>query len=891
MRKTNVTLVAVLALFLAGCTKVTSTSASANSASTAASASVASSGTSTSADSTSVVTTYAVTKAAGMVGGDVSIDKAQAAEGEIVTLTVSVNAGYRFNQISLSDDITLTTVTAGVTYTFVMPAKAVVVSASFVVTHKIALLKNVNLQDTEFDWSSLTLKEADVYAEGETVTATMAAVDQTYGIYYTRVDNVYINVNDSVIHPTYDATKKTSSGGVLSLSFTFTMPAQDVSLYFYLNTNNYFDVSKGHKVTIQADSGLIVLGYDPAFTDYTTIAIGVVRQPSHLVTASWKLDSGDTWTDLGFQTDYTTHNTFNDDIGYTNWLSSDKLTGDVTIKLTSTAVESQTITYVNSDLVTVTTPTAGAPTSVMPGDTVTLQFKEKGANKYLLPCTVTGVTPTTNENGTLTFVMPTAAVSVTFAVGDALPVTFAEDVTGHILNLASLKIHRAIGDGGYTSAKASSKAYVMPSDITPDTGVGVVGIKVNNGDTIAMTSGGYFGNYFEFTMPDSGTVTITIVTAYTYNASLATVTGITAYFSGTSPFVAGATVSGSFYFDSSLSFIDHFAVTDTAGVDVTSSVPVTVDASAKTFSFTMPSKDITLTPVLGTNTALSVTFDYGTHSADFVQTGTSRSQLYNATTYNTSYFPAVTGDTEVSFKAGDTYSLTVALVNSNYDVQLVATAGTSSVTMSPDSTSVSESTGIKTISFNNKYSYYTISANTVFSFVFTAVSAVTSTVTNTVGATLTYTINGQAATDLTHLHVGDYLGVTTDDAGVNQMYTVAVNVGETALTKDYYGYYQITGNIAIVIAKVTGYKVTVTCPLSDSGYQQYSLSDTAYNTYKSGVEVATGTAMTIEPYIKAHVKINMSGKTAADIDADYDAYASVSFTPTGDTAITITAIS
>jgi hypothetical protein len=173
-----------------------------------------------------------------------------------------------------------------------MPAKAVVVSASFVATHKIALLKNVNLRDTEFDWSSLTLKEADVYAEGETVTATMAAVDQTYGIYYTRVDNVYINVNDSVIHPTYDATKKTSSGGVLSLSFTFTMPSQDVSLYFYLNTNNYFDVTKGHKVTIQADAGLTVLGYDPAFTDYTSIAIGVVRQPSHLVTASWKLDSG-----------------------------------------------------------------------------------------------------------------------------------------------------------------------------------------------------------------------------------------------------------------------------------------------------------------------------------------------------------------------------------------------------------------------------------------------------------------------------------------------------------------------------------------------------------------------------------------------------------------------
>jgi hypothetical protein len=35
----------------------------------------------------------------------------------------------------------------------------------------------------------------------------------------------------------------------------------------------------------------------------------------------------------------------------------------------------------------------------------------------------------------------------------------------------------------------------------------------------------------------------------------------------------------------------------------------------------------------------------------------------------------------------------------------------------------------------------------------------------------------------------------------------------------------------------------------------------------------------------------MHGQTTATIDADYDAYSYIAFTPTGDTTITITAIS
>lgn len=76
---------------------------------------------------TDASTKYAVTATAGD-NGSVSVDKATAAEGEIVTITATPASTYSIDKITV-DGTEITAV--GGSYTFVMPGKAVAVVATF----------------------------------------------------------------------------------------------------------------------------------------------------------------------------------------------------------------------------------------------------------------------------------------------------------------------------------------------------------------------------------------------------------------------------------------------------------------------------------------------------------------------------------------------------------------------------------------------------------------------------------------------------------------------------------------------------------------------------------------------------------------------------------------
>ena len=81
---------------------------------------------------------YTITAADGISNGTVTADKTTAKKDETVTLTLTAADGYGIGTISVKDasnnDIATTTVTAGETYTFVMPESNVTVSATFVPT-------------------------------------------------------------------------------------------------------------------------------------------------------------------------------------------------------------------------------------------------------------------------------------------------------------------------------------------------------------------------------------------------------------------------------------------------------------------------------------------------------------------------------------------------------------------------------------------------------------------------------------------------------------------------------------------------------------------------------------------------------------------------------------
>lgn len=72
-------------------------------------------------------TTYAITIAEGLENGTVAADKATAAAGETITLTVTPATGYQIASVTTNG----TALAAAETYTFVMPAEAVEVAATF----------------------------------------------------------------------------------------------------------------------------------------------------------------------------------------------------------------------------------------------------------------------------------------------------------------------------------------------------------------------------------------------------------------------------------------------------------------------------------------------------------------------------------------------------------------------------------------------------------------------------------------------------------------------------------------------------------------------------------------------------------------------------------------
>ena len=79
---------------------------------------------------------YTVAISTDVTNGTVTANKQTAQKNETITLTLSANEGYEFGSISVKDasnnDIGTTAVTAGTTYTFVMPESNVTVSATFI---------------------------------------------------------------------------------------------------------------------------------------------------------------------------------------------------------------------------------------------------------------------------------------------------------------------------------------------------------------------------------------------------------------------------------------------------------------------------------------------------------------------------------------------------------------------------------------------------------------------------------------------------------------------------------------------------------------------------------------------------------------------------------------
>ena len=130
--------------------------------------------------------------------GTVSVSKTSAAPGEVITVTVTPDSGYKLGELQVDGKAVMV---MGNTYTFTMPAKAVTVNATFVEDVYSVLVNEAGKGTVSVSKTSA--------APGEVITVTVTP-DSGYKLSELKVDGEAVTVTDN--------------------TYTFSMPAKDVTV-------------------------------------------------------------------------------------------------------------------------------------------------------------------------------------------------------------------------------------------------------------------------------------------------------------------------------------------------------------------------------------------------------------------------------------------------------------------------------------------------------------------------------------------------------------------------------------------------------------------------------------------------------------------------------------
>ena len=150
-----------------------------------------------------------------MQNGTVTADKEKAAEGELVTLTVTPAEGYKIADVKVND-VSLNAV-EGV-YSFIMLAEEVTITATFVEDEPV-IVTEYNITIAEMQNGSVSADKAQA-AKGEIVTLTVTPAEG-YKIADVKVNNVSLNAVEGV--------------------YSFEMPEEDVTITASFSSTEGFE--------------------------------------------------------------------------------------------------------------------------------------------------------------------------------------------------------------------------------------------------------------------------------------------------------------------------------------------------------------------------------------------------------------------------------------------------------------------------------------------------------------------------------------------------------------------------------------------------------------------------------------------------------------------------
>ncbi len=369
--------------------------------------------------------TYSITVSTD-ANGTVTANPTAAAEGTLVTLTITPNSGYELDALSINDgDITAAKVEDG-KYTFTMPASAVTVSATFkVAAQKYAI--EIAKAATDYVAGTVTgtiTSNVSEAAEGETVKL-FAHPSDGY-----ELDKVIIKfeVSGSTEYKTLDK------------DLSFNMPASKVTVqsYFVLSvvepkiTSLYVTIdgvrydstntSAENPATIYSDSTykVIVTGTDFDKLDMTAAtnnpSVQYARGYAAFVNSAWSVDASSNTATFTISSMRDTSTAF--EISYAN--KEDSISGTSNRNYHGSGVY---IVYVNikkpvyynvtiaDDIVN--GKVTAEPTSAAEGATITLTVTPNaGFELDALTINNDAITATKGEDGKYTFTMPAGNVTV-----------------------------------------------------------------------------------------------------------------------------------------------------------------------------------------------------------------------------------------------------------------------------------------------------------------------------------------------------------------------------------------------------------------------------------------------------------------------------------------------
>lgn len=560
-----------------------SSSASSNSSDSSSSASSSTSSSSSSSSSSSLpeVEKYGVTLVAGE-GLTLSADKEEAAEGDTVTITVSVLTDYAFVSLT-SEDVTIDEITAGSKYSFQMPGKAVTITGKAeLIVYEVRSVKNMSSSVTKING----LSDGEKIRVGQTVEFSLE------GGYQSGELHVFVNGVESPL--TWNAETSTWDGSFLvgkadvdfvvtdrfekaaeegESSYTFTYNANDALYKVYgAKSGDLFKLvqygsSTLPRLYISYEKGTYIKGIK-------AIIDGNEESPKDVLSSSYY---------------YTRGNGFLSITGLGSLLGYSTIKTSVELKIEAEKVETRNIAWTPTDAVTL----EGNYQNVTPGDQVNIVAKGVGENIVtalkevtLSDSTITNFKkPTLNADGSLSFVMPNCDLSFEFEVAKARILPTLDPLPEGVASI----VYKVKEEWSYKEAEKATPGTTVYLGVNPAEGYEISKVNLPGVELKDEPYGSWNGYRYSFTLPSEEEVPSLSIEVEVLKLRKVTFEESEAYSVsvGKETYKKGDEVT--LKIKEKVGYKINAVKTDDPSI-----VPTLAEGSFTNYSFTMPDKDVKL---------------------------------------------------------------------------------------------------------------------------------------------------------------------------------------------------------------------------------------------------------------------------------------------------------